>query len=117
VQERYIDDDEYNEIADDFGVSPQHRRSEHKLVQITNNIWTGKVENVTKSRQGTWSTDWPIRLQQGPISHEEMLEMMENSGVNCVNVMRHKPLNEEQRKIANKIHARIAETKSLRLPK
>ena len=115
VQERYIDDVEYNEIADDFGVSPQHRRNEHKLVRITNNIWTGKVGEISNSSKG-WYTDWPKRLQQGPISHEEMLEMMENSGVNYVNVMRHKPLNEEQRKIANKIHARIAETKSLRLP-
>jgi GIY-YIG catalytic domain len=116
MQERYIDDEEYDEIADDFGVSPITRRMVHKGVRIANNIWTGKVEKVVNSIKGTWSTDWPIRLQQGPISHEEMLEMMENSGVNYVNVWRHKSHNEEQRKIANNIHARIAETKLLKLP-
>jgi len=115
MQERYIDDEEYDEIADDFEVSPITRRMVHKGVRITNNIWTGKVEKVVNSIKGTWSTDWPKRLQQGPISHEEMLEMMKNSGVNYVNVMRHKSHNEEMRKIANKIHARIAETTSLRL--
>jgi hypothetical protein len=117
MQERYIDDAEYDEIADNFEVSPITRRMVHTGVQITNNIWTGKVERVVNSIKGTWSTDWPKRLQEGPISHEEMLEMMANSGVNYVNVMRHSSHNEEMRKIANKIHARIAETKSLSLPK
>ena len=117
MQERYIDDAEYDEIADNFEVSPVTRRMVHTGVQITNNIWTGKVERVVNSIKGTWSTDWPKRLQQGPISHEEMLEMMANSGVNLVNVMRHSSHNEEMRKITNKIHARIAEIKSLSLPK
>jgi hypothetical protein len=114
IQKQIISEDEYNEIADDFGISPITRRMEHKMVRITNNIWTGKVEKIVNSMGGgTWSTDWPIRLQQGPVTQKEMLEMMENSGVNYVNVWRHKAHNEAQRKLCNKIHAQVAENKLL----
>lgn len=115
MQERYIDDEEYDAIADDFEVSPMTRSKVHKKVRITNNIWTGKVEHIVNS--GSWWDDWYIRLQQKPISHEEMLEMMENSGGNYVNVMRKKSTHEWMRKICNNIHTRIAETTSLRLPR
>ncbi|MEI6069976.1 MAG: GIY-YIG nuclease family protein [Methylococcaceae bacterium] len=114
MPERYIDDEEYNEIADDFGVKPETRRSLHGEVRIANNIWTGKVEKIGNS--GTWWANWNTKLQQGHVSHEEMVEMLENPGDSKKNINKNESYIKQMRKICNSIHARIAETTSLRLP-
>lgn len=107
VQEGYIDDKEYDKIADSFGVAQKTRDMEHRFVRVTNNIWTNQVKDVVVRRgNGSFWTDWDLRLQQGPISREEMLTMMKNSGENSVNVWRHEGYIEETREIANRIHAK-----------